>query len=1121
MKRKLLTIFVALIVLFAGVIYFITSTEPGLLLIISVVKNLAPELSVSKIRGRLIGPLELRGIRYSPEEFTINVDVFQLDWKPSHLMFFKVHINDMRSSGISYESRKSDRDIAQTGGVPDIRIPVEIIVKNLSLKDITYLSAGDVSPFIIEEVMFKGNVEKEEIHIEKFRTIIPEFTIEADGDIKPYGDYPLNLKAYWKARLPGYSEIRGKGGLNGSLKLLEVKQEIDAPFNAQISISVSDPLEELHWKGDFSVNDFALDDINSTWPEIYLSLKARCSGTQRGLKVETLFARLMEGELSGNGEIEWEPFLRWNASVKALSLNPGAYWEDWPANLDVNVRGRGEIKDGKPRLYVDGLDVHGKLRGYPFRAFAVIEAEDNAYVLSKFQMRSGESRLTASGSYADKWDMNLDIIIPELKEVLPGVSGEVYGNGRIAGKRQQPQIFSNLNARNLTYGTNSAKKIEIDISVDTSDSEDSIVNVVSEHIFYNSFKINHFSLDIMGKKISHTAKVIARSDKESVVISFDAGYEDKIWRGRLISSELDISELGIWRQRQSEAFLISPVKARMDKICWLRDYSSLCLRADWNKNEGLSGNVEISRLPATLFNMYIPDGLELDGTIEGHSDIVYSKEILTGNIELGIQEGSVYYRVDEEETLKMSLGKAHLTGKLNKDKLVMRLYALLPDRGYIKGDADLPGFASLTGENKKQSVSGLIEAELNVLDLVPAFTSKIQDTKGALSANMKLSGSLDKPIVAGRVELREGYAIVPDIGVSLKNVNLVALTTEDGIINMKGRLESGKGWVVIGGNVNLNNVDKIKASIHLEGENFELAKIPELWLTVSPDIQMEIDDRHIHVEGDLFIPEASLSPPDLSEAVPVSKDVVIITEKSREKAPEEWKISSGIRLTLGNKVSFDGFGLTCRIKGSVNLTDEPGKATSARGELNIMDGQYRAYGRELKIETGRLVFQGIIDDPYLDIRAVRQIKDVTAGVQVSSTLKSPQMNLFSIPSMNQSDALSYLLFGRPMNRLSGSEGSQLYNAAASAGLSGGGFLAKKIGAAFGLEDVEIEKGETLEEAVLVIGNYLSPKLYVSYGIGLFQTINILRLRYQLSPRWMIQTEYGIESGGDILYKLER
>jgi translocation and assembly module TamB len=131
------------------------------------------------------------------------------------------------------------------------------------------------------------------------------------------------------------------------------------------------------------------------------------------------------------------------------------------------------------------------------------------------------------------------------------------------------------------------------------------------------------------------------------------------------------------------------------------------------------------------------------------------------------------------------------------------------------------------------------------------------------------------------------------------------------------------------------------------------------------------------------------------------------------------------------------------------------------------------------------------------------------------------MELFSSPSLDQTDALSYLVLGQPSRQATGAEGEALYGAALSLGVSGGGFLADQIGSAFGIGDVEIEQEGAAEEATVFIGKYLSPRLYVSYGIGLFEPISTLRLRYTLSSKWQVQTEYGIESGADLIYTIER
>ena len=56
----------------------------------------------------------------------------------------------------------------------------------------------------------------------------------------------------------------------------------------------------------------------------------------------------------------------------------------------------------------------------------------------------------------------------------------------------------------------------------------------------------------------------------------------------------------------------------------------------------------------------------------------------------------------------------------------------------------------------------------------------------------------------------------------------------------------------------------------------------------------------------------------------------------------------------------------------------------------------------------------------------------------------------------------------------------------------------------------------------MVGKYLTPRLYISYGVGLLESISTVKLRYQVSDRWNIVTESSaIASGGDINFTIER
>lgn len=134
-------------------------------------------------------------------------------------------------------------------------------------------------------------------------------------------------------------------------------------------------------------------------------------------------------------------------------------------------------------------------------------------------------------------------------------------------------------------------------------------------------------------------------------------------------------------------------------------------------------------------------------------------------------------------------------------------------------------------------------------------------------------------------------------------------------------------------------------------------------------------------------------------------------------------------------MELDGFGLKGFLAGNLEVIDRPaGRCLVTL--LSIRDGTYRAYGQDLTIERGRVQFsESPVDNPGLDLRAVRKVDDITAGLRVSGSLRKPEMTLFSTPTMAQNAVLSYLLTGQAP---SGSGAMGLAASAALSHVSGGG-----------------------------------------------------------------------------------
>jgi translocation and assembly module TamB len=314
---------------------------------------------------------------------------------------------------------------------------------------------------------------------------------------------------------------------------------------------------------------------------------------------------------------------------------------------------------------------------------------------------------------------------------------------------------------------------------------------------------------------------------------------------------------------------------------------------------------------------------------------------------------------------------------------------------------------------------------------------------------------------------------------------------------------------------------RLDARLHVGGQNFLAVNMPEARVIASPDLTLTARGRDLDLAGTVTIPRARLRPRDLAGAVAVSPDQQIVGAQAVEKEPR-WRLTADVTTRLGDDVDFKGFGLSGRIRGAVRVQEKPAQLATAVGELEVSNGEYQAYGQKLQIERGRLLYNGgPLTNPGLDIRAGRKVQEISVGVNIRGTLHQPNLQLFSDPDMPQTQQLSYLVLGVPLNDTSSADRQILDSASNQLRLAGGTLVARQLGRRLGIEDVTVEEGTAPNQAELVLGKYLSPRLYVSYGIGLYQAAETLRIRYQLSKRWTLETESGINSSADFLYTIER
>ena len=219
-----------------------------------------------------------------------------------------------------------------------------------------------------------------------------------------------------------------------------------------------------------------------------------------------------------------------------------------------------------------------------------------------------------------------------------------------------------------------------------------------------------------------------------------------------------------------------------------------------------------------------------------------------------------------------------------------------------------------------------------------------------------------------------------------------------------------------------------------------------------------------------------------------------------------------VRLDLGNDFALQGYGITTRLEGQLQIANGP----RITGEIHTVNGRYRAWGQSLDVETGTVRFNGPYANPAIDIVAFRPTIDVMAGVKVTGSANNPRVTLFSEPEMSDAEKLSWVVMGR--SAAAGGAETALLQQAALALLSGGGG-GGNFASQLGFDEVGLkgpsEDGE--QGAALTVGKRLSKDLYVAYEQSLAGAMGTLYIFYDLSRRLTLRGQTGEQTAVDLIY----
>ena len=460
---------------------------------------------------------------------------------------------------------------------------------------------------------------------------------------------------------------------------------------------------------------------------------------------------------------------------------------------------------------------------------------------------------------------------------------------------------------------------------------------------------------------------------------------------------------------------------------------------------------------------------------------------------LGLRELSLRLKADADQWQMAFLSEGQRLGRAEANASVRTA-----DTGGV------PGAASV--------LSGNVLARMDDLSVWNSLLPTGWRAGGGINGGASLGGTLGEPKVSGALTLANA---------SLRNpVDGVDITRGQGRLAFDGstlRLENvsaqaGKGNVRVNGQGPVDG--RTPFMISAAFEQFAVLTRVDRRVDISGQADLSLAAKQVLINGKLTVDRGLIDITQLG-APTLSDDVVVVRKSDAQRpvaANTAPKVAMSLVVDLGKELRLIGRGIETRLAGDLTLST-PGGVLTAIGSIRAEDGRYEAYGQKLNVERSTVRFVGPLNNPVLDILALRPNRDNDdrVGVSITGTALQPRIKLYAVPERSDTDKLAMLVLGRNFDEL-GRDETALIQTAALALLSGerGGSVSSKLG----LDTLSVRQasgaGGSTKDVVITVGKQISDKVYVGYEQGLAGGAGTVQLIYRISQRLTLRAQAGKE-----------
>ncbi|HET9864885.1 MAG TPA: translocation/assembly module TamB domain-containing protein [Steroidobacteraceae bacterium] len=946
-----------------------------------------------------------------------------------------------------------------------------------------------------------------------------------------YDDHVVNATHYEVTHRATGSHAEGAGtieAVDGGPKLVlsgtwrELRWPLAARFTEQTPQIFSSPGGHYHLEG---VWPYAL----SGQGELYVPRLDPMTVALRGAlhKDHLQIAELQLGAFGGQallaGEARWTPAQSWALEGAVTGLNPATLRPGLQGALDFTMKASG-APFGSDNVDFAFDDLRGRLRGNPVGGGGHLNKQGEDWRFDAVRVRAGTTSLAIDGNLGPNRTLDLEFGIDadNLALLAEGARGTLHARGRISGSSGAPVIKLTAQGAGIENGDLKIDSLAANVDVDWRGQRNSHADVAVSQLTKGQRELTKFNVVLDGTTNDHSFRVDALAAQNTLHLDGHGSFVDNVWNATIRALTVDDDANLDLRLDAPVAVSASAASLKVGALCLHGRVAQLCGEGSWTP-ASWNARADARNLPISALTAGLTPKVEYQGTLNASARLgATDGGRFVGEARADLLDAAIRHKLASGRTDVISFGSGYLTLNAQPDYMLGELRLDAAARGLIAGRmrADRNG-----GDMMDWPLRGQLQMATRELGFITLYAPDIDRASGHFDANISFDGTLGRPRASGIVKLSNAELDLYQLNLALRALEVEARIAANDL-QFSSTAKAGAGTLASSGRIEWRDGQPY-GDIRLDGENLRVVDVPEARIDASPDLDFRIAAGDIFVKGEVKVPLARIRPADLTNAVLPSADEVLVGPTD-EVEKEPFRVTSEITMTLGDKVTIETYGLSGHVTGSITERTLPDQPTRATGELQVKDGQYTALARKLEIERGRLIFSDrLLVDPAVDIRAVKEFPDVKAGVNVRGTLREPRLTFFSEPSIPQSQIVSLILAGgslesaQSQNRVGSNGGASQEVAGQAAAL-----IAAELGNRIGIPDISVESDfDSLNDrdigTSLVLGKYLSPRLYLSYGISLTESINTVKMRYTLDDRWTIRTEAGKERSADLVYTIEK